>query len=97
VRLVRRVQCRFDPASRSESHQVRKAIQNLTRLGFIQVPRGKQRAVLHPKITQEDMQSLGRNAFARVLDKQTFSAGNCAARQLASTRGSRSFACSGFE
>src|ERR1700721_2183069 len=70
---------------------VRQAIQNLIRRGLIEIRRGKGTFVLEPKITQEltqlsgfveDMQSLGRNASARLLDKQTVPASESVARQL---------------
>ena len=77
---------------------VRQTIQNLVRRGLIQIRRGKGTFVLQPKITQElthlsgfveDMQSLGRNASARLLDKQTVPASDSVARQLAITAGTR--------
>jgi GntR family transcriptional regulator len=77
---------------------VRQAIQNLVRRGLIEIRRGKGTFVLEPKITQEltglsgfveDMQSLGRNASARLLDKQTVPASESVARQLAITAGKR--------
>src|SRR3984957_13801377 len=75
---------------------VRQTIQNLIRRGLIEIRRGKGTFVLQPKITQEltqlsgfveDMQSLGRNASARLLDKQTVPASESVARQLAITTG----------
>src|SRR5215471_11768016 len=75
---------------------VRQAIQNLLGRGLIEIRRGKGTFVLQPKITQElthlsgfveDMQSLGRNASARLLDKQTVPASDSVARQLAITAG----------
>jgi GntR family transcriptional regulator len=75
---------------------VRQTIQNLIRRGLIEIRRGKGTFVLQPKITQEltqlsgfveDMQSLGRNASARLLDKQTVPASDSVARQLAITTG----------
>src|SRR5215471_12219722 len=75
---------------------VRQAIQNLLGRGLIEIRRGKGTFVLQPKITQElthlsgfveDMQSLGRNASARLLDKQTVTASESVARQLAITTG----------
>jgi GntR family transcriptional regulator len=75
---------------------VRQTIQNLIRRGLIEIRRGKGTFVLQPKITQEltqlsgfaeDMQSLGRNASARLLDKQTVPASESVARQLAITAG----------
>jgi GntR family transcriptional regulator len=75
---------------------VRQTIQNLIRRGLIEIRRGKGTFVLQPKITQEltqlsgfveDMQSLGRNASARLLDKRTVPASESVARQLAITTG----------
>ena len=75
---------------------VRQTIQNLVRRGLIEIRRGKGTFVLQPKITQEltelsgfveDMQSLGRQASARLLDKQTVPATESVARQLAITAG----------
>jgi GntR family transcriptional regulator len=75
---------------------VRQTIQNLIRRGLIEIRRGKGTFVLQPKITQEltqlsgfveDMQSLGRNASARLLDKQTVPASESVARELAITSG----------
>src|SRR6516165_10469199 len=75
---------------------VRQTIQNLIRRGLVEIRRGKGTFVLQPKITQEltqlsgfveDMQSLGRNASARVLDKQTVPADDSVARQLAIAAG----------
>jgi GntR family transcriptional regulator len=75
---------------------VRQAILNLIRRGLIEIRRGKGTFVLQPKITQEltqlsgfveDMQSLGRNASARLLDKQTVPASDSVAHQLAITTG----------
>ena len=71
---------------------IRQTIQNLVRRGLIEIRRGKGTFVLQPKITQEltelsgfveDMQSLGRQASARLLDKQIVPAGESVARQLA--------------
>ena len=71
---------------------VRQTIQNLIRRGLIEIRRGKGTFVLQPKITQEltqlsgfveDMQSLGRNASARLLDKQIVPASDSVARHLA--------------
>jgi GntR family transcriptional regulator len=75
---------------------VRQTIQNLIRRGLIEIRRGKGTFVLQPKITQEltqlsgfveDMQSLGRNASARLLDKQTVPASESVARQLSIATG----------
>ena len=71
---------------------IRQTIQNLIRRGLIEIRRGKGTFVLQPKITQEltelsgfveDMQSLGRQASARLLDKQVVPASESVARQLA--------------
>src|SRR6266481_6420511 len=68
---------------------VRQTIQNLIRRGLIEIRRGKGTFVLQPKITQEltqlsgfveDMQSLGRIASARLLDKQIVPASESGAR-----------------
>jgi GntR family transcriptional regulator len=75
---------------------VRQAIQNMIRRGLIEIRRGKGTFVLQPKITQEltqlsgfveDMQSLGRQASARLLDKQIVPASDSVARQLAISAG----------
>jgi GntR family transcriptional regulator len=75
---------------------IRQTIQNLIRRGLIEIRRGKGTFVLQPKITQEltelsgfveDMQSLGRHASARLLDKEIVSASESVARQLAITAG----------
>jgi GntR family transcriptional regulator len=75
---------------------VRQTIQNLIRRGLVEIRRGKGTFVLRPKITQEltelsgfveDMQSLGRQASARLLDKQTVPATESVARQLAINAG----------
>src|SRR5690349_20153298 len=71
---------------------VRQTIQNLVRRGLVEIRRGKGTFVLQPQIRQElteltgfveDMQSLGRHASARVLDKVTVPATESVARQLA--------------
>lgn len=70
---------------------IRQTIQNLVRRGLIEIRRGKGTFVLEPKITQEltelsgfveDMQSLGRHASARLLDKRTVPASESVASQL---------------
>jgi GntR family transcriptional regulator len=75
---------------------IRQTIQNLVRRGLVEIRRGKGTFVLQPKITQEltelsgfveDMQSLGRQASARLLDKQIVPASESVARQLAITAG----------
>jgi GntR family transcriptional regulator len=75
---------------------IRQTIQNLIRRGLIEIRRGKGTFVTQPKITQEftelsgfveDMQSLGRQTSARVLDKQIVPASESIARQLALTTG----------
>jgi GntR family transcriptional regulator len=77
---------------------IRQTIQNLIRRGLIEIRRGKGTFVTQPKITQEltelsgfveDMQSLGRQASARVLDKQVVPANESIAHQLALTTGTR--------
>jgi GntR family transcriptional regulator len=71
---------------------VRKAIQNLAERGLVEVRRDKGTFVAHPRITQElteltsfaeDMQVLGRNPTARLLDKRTLTADETVARHLA--------------
>src|ERR1700744_6326809 len=58
---------------------IRQTIQNLIRRGLVEIRRGKGTYVAQPKITQEltelsgfveDMETLGRRASARVLDKK---------------------------
>ena len=58
---------------------IRQTIQNLIRRGLVEIRRGKGTFVLQPKMTQElteltgfveDMQVLGRQASARLLDQQ---------------------------
>jgi GntR family transcriptional regulator len=75
---------------------IRQTIQNLIRRGLIEIRRGKGTFVSQPKITQEltelsgfveDMQLLGRQASARVLDKQVVAANESVAHQLALTTG----------
>jgi len=75
---------------------IRQTIQNLMRRGLVEIRRGKGTFVLQPKITQEltelsgfveDMQSLGRQASARLLDKQIVPASKSVARHLAISMG----------
>ncbi len=75
---------------------IRQTIQNLMRRGLVEIRRGKGTFVLQPKITQEltelsgfveDMQSLGRQASARLLDKQIVPASESVARRLAISMG----------
>jgi len=75
---------------------VRKAIQNLASRGLIEIQRGRGTFVTQPKITQEltelsgfveDMQALGRNPTAHVIDKQIVAANENVARHLALTTG----------
>jgi GntR family transcriptional regulator len=63
---------------------------------LIEIRRGKGTFVLQPRITQEltqlsgfveDMQSLGRNASARVVDRQIVPASEAVARQLSIAKG----------
>ena len=77
---------------------IRQTIQNLVRRGMIEIRRGKGTFVLQPKITQElteltgfveDMQSLGRQATARLLDKRIVPASDSVARQLAIATGTQ--------
>jgi GntR family transcriptional regulator len=71
---------------------VRKAIQNLIERGLVEVRRGKGTFVTQPRITQElteltgfveDMQALGRNPTARLLDKRVVAADEAVAHHLA--------------
>jgi GntR family transcriptional regulator len=75
---------------------VRTAIQNLVARGLVEIRRGKGTFVTQPAITQEltqltgfveDMQALGREASARVLDRRVVAASETVARQLALLRG----------
>ena len=76
---------------------VRKAIQNLIERGLVEVRRGKGTFVTQPRITQElteltgfveDMQALGRNPTARLIDKQVVVADRTVAHELALPAGS---------
>jgi GntR family transcriptional regulator len=71
---------------------VRKAIQNLIERGLVEVRRGKGTFVTKPRITQElteltgfveDMQAVGRNPTARLVDKRVMAADEIVARHLA--------------
>jgi GntR family transcriptional regulator len=75
---------------------IRQTIQNLVRRGLVEIRRGKGTFVLQPKITQElteltgfveDMQVLGRQASARLLDKQIVPASESVAHELGITAG----------
>jgi GntR family transcriptional regulator len=70
---------------------IRTTIQNLVRRGLVEIRRGKGTFVAPPRITQElteltgfveDMQILGRDATARLLDKKVVPASETVARQL---------------
>ncbi|MBO1013220.1 GntR family transcriptional regulator [Achromobacter sp. SD115] len=75
---------------------VRKAVENLVARGLVEIRRGKGTFVTEPKLTQaltalsgfvEDMDALGRQATARLLDKRPVPATADVARQLGVTRG----------
>jgi GntR family transcriptional regulator len=75
---------------------IRTAIQSLVARGLVEIRRGKGTFVTQPAITQElteltgfveDMQALGREASARVLDRRLVAASETVARQLALQRG----------
>jgi GntR family transcriptional regulator len=77
---------------------VRKAIQNLTVRGLVEIRRGTGTFVTTPRITQElteltgfveDMQALGHNPTARLIDRTVVAAGEGVARQLALPMGTR--------
>jgi len=77
---------------------IRQTIQNLVRRGLIEIRRGKGTFVLQPKITAEltelsgfveDMQSLGRQPTARLIDKRIVPASESVARQLAIAIGTK--------
>src|ERR1700726_4670670 len=71
---------------------IRAAIQSLVQRGLVEIRRGKGTFVTQPKITQElteltgfveDMQVLGRNPTARLLDKRILAADQTVAHHLA--------------
>jgi GntR family transcriptional regulator len=71
---------------------IRTTIQNLIGRGLVEIRRGRGTFVAQPKITQElteltsfveDMEVLGRQATARVLDKKIIAASQIVAQQLA--------------
>jgi GntR family transcriptional regulator len=75
---------------------IRTAIQSLVARGLIEIRRGKGTFVTQPVITQElteltgfveDMQALGREPSARVLDRRIVAASETVARQLTLQRG----------
>jgi GntR family transcriptional regulator len=75
---------------------IRTAIQSLVARGLVEIRRGKGTFVTQPAITQElteltgfveDMQALGREASARVLDRRLVAASETVARQLSLQRG----------
>jgi GntR family transcriptional regulator len=75
---------------------IRTAIQSLVARGLVQIRRGKGSFVTQPVITQElteltgfveDIQALGREASARVLDRRLVAASETVARQLSLKRG----------
>lgn len=77
---------------------VRKAIQNLTERGLIEIRRGTGTFVAHPRITQElteltgfveDMVALGHTPSARVIDRQVVAADAKVAEHLALAVGTR--------
>ena len=75
---------------------IRTAIQSLSARGLVEIRRGKGTFVTQPTITQElteltgfveDMQALGREPSARVLDRRVVAASETVARQLSLQRG----------
>ncbi|HEY2465273.1 MAG TPA: GntR family transcriptional regulator [Steroidobacteraceae bacterium] len=75
---------------------IRTAIQSLIARGLVAIRRGKGTFVTRPSITQElteltgfveDMQALGRQPSARVLDRRLVAASETVARQLSLQRG----------
>jgi GntR family transcriptional regulator len=76
---------------------IRTAVQSLIARGLVEIRRGKGTYVTQPIITQElteltgfveDMQALGREPTAQVLDRRIVAASETVARQLALQRGS---------
>ena len=75
---------------------IRAAIQSLIQRGLVEIRRGKGTFVTQPKMTQElteltgfveDMQALGRQPTAKVLDRQIVAASQLVARRLALSQG----------
>src|SRR5258707_3345114 len=75
---------------------IRAAIQSLIQRGLVEIRRDKVTFVTNPKITKElteltgfveDMQALGRDATAKILDQQVVTANQVVARQLALPQG----------
>src|SRR5215831_8392956 len=75
---------------------IRAAIQSLVQRGLVEIRRGKGTFVTQPKMTQElteltgfveDMQALGRQPTAKVLDRQIVAANQLVARRLALPQG----------
>jgi GntR family transcriptional regulator len=98
----------FPPGSRLPSEEslierfavsrttIRKTVQNLARLGLIEVRHGTGTFVASPKITQEltelsgfveDMRAIGRHPTARLVDKQIVPATESVGRRLGLTTG----------
>ncbi|HVY17071.1 MAG TPA: GntR family transcriptional regulator [Rhodopila sp.] len=70
---------------------IRAAVQNLARRGLVEIRRGRGTFVSRPKLTQElsgltgfveDMQALGKQATARLIDKQVLPATEAVAEHL---------------
>lgn len=77
---------------------VRRSIQNLMQRGKVEIRRGHGTFVLAPRISQEltrltgfveDMDTHGRKASARVLNKEILAANSAVARQLGVSKGTR--------
>src|SRR5579863_3780892 len=72
---------------------IRTAVQSLVARGLVEIRRGKGTFVTRPAISQEltgfveDMQAIGREASARVLDRRLVAASETVARQLSLQRG----------